>query len=192
MNKAQKLKIKKYFPMILFFIVCFLASNVVGIERGPCASSPCGDFAVNQSQLVTEEPVYDAFIDSVSNPFVAPASLLLSVLPLDKTEIEFWGFVNQRFDLDDAEGVDRIAMQENDIFWMPILYVLFKIIVLLSIAWWYLVWALMKRSTILSIIVWTALVAALLANGLNLFVMEDTGAYTYTWRYLTGQIEVIE
>ncbi|MDP2632082.1 MAG: hypothetical protein Q8P30_04960 [Candidatus Uhrbacteria bacterium] len=193
MEKGTKLKkIRKHLPMILFFAVCFLGSNVTGIERGPCASSPCGGTEVNESFISPGESIYDGFIDSVSNLIIAPSMLLLPALPLENSSPSYWiPFLDLSLDLNDSQS-DAVTLQEQDIFWMPIIYIFIKLIVLLSIIWWYFLWAQMKKSKALLVIVWALVTLAMLANGIVWFTISDMGSTTLTRQYLTGQIEVIK
>lgn len=171
----------------------FLNSNITAINSGGCASSPCGGIEVSgnvNDGVNNSNERNDVYLFTSSNPFLAPTTLLLLVLPVDK-QIGYT-FAGGQMDLqvaidatnEDAWPADQL--QERDRAWNRSMYFVVKAITLLSLVIWYFIFQALAKNKKLFSSVFILGTLLLLVNSFfslaTLYVVYDMGATTLTWK----------
>lgn len=179
----------------VLFAMIFLNSNITAINSGGCASSPCGGVEVSgsvDSGVNDSRERNDVYLFTTSNPILAPTTLLLLVLPVDR-EVGYSFAMGQAglqiaIDSLNESGWRADQLQERDRAWNRSMYFVVKAITLLSLVIWYFVFRALSKNKKIFATVFIMTTLLLLVNSFftlaTLYAVADMGATTLTWNVI--------
>lgn len=134
---------KKFF--IVLSVLFFFGSNVIYFSGDVCASSPCEDSSINQSERVSDQGTFDYFGGMSSNFILSPTTILIKpILRSQGYEITgaAWWNGDGDFDMSDEvfEATSERSMwsSQSDISDLRNAYLISKAVTVLSLPFWLL------------------------------------------------------
>jgi len=187
-NSFKSLNRNQKIFAIFFIIILFANSNITAINRGPCAVSTCFDVSDKFSDAMVGgsngeyiEP--STYIFSLSNPIIAPSSIFMLGIPYEK-EVSpiFQPFLPLMINFDN--NPDYELPRSEDETWAQIMYLVTKIIILLSLPWWLFCVTWLVKGCARACVAFVVLLVISFFSLMTLFTISEMGATTLTWSWL--------